>query len=37
MPSARYWELQSPHGHDAFLLESAQLAEQVKGFLEQYR
>lgn len=28
-----YWELNSPHGHDAFLLETARLTEQVQAFL----
>jgi homoserine O-acetyltransferase/O-succinyltransferase len=27
-----YWELNSPHGHDAFLLEMARLTEQVQTF-----
>jgi homoserine O-acetyltransferase/O-succinyltransferase len=27
-----YFELNSPHGHDAFLLETARLTEQVQGF-----
>ncbi|MFN3265357.1 MAG: homoserine O-acetyltransferase [Deinococcales bacterium] len=30
-----YWELESPHGHDAFLLETARLTEQVHSFLAQ--
>ncbi len=34
IPNATYWELNSPHGHDAFLLETEQLGEQVVRFLE---
>jgi homoserine O-acetyltransferase len=30
---ADYAELDSPHGHDAFLIESDQLAEVVRPFL----
>ena len=33
-PNATYWELESPHGHDAFLLETARLEAQVKAFLK---
>ncbi|NJK44697.1 MAG: homoserine acetyltransferase, partial [Pleurocapsa sp. SU_196_0] len=32
-PNATYWELESPHGHDAFLLETARLETQVRAFL----
>ncbi|PYE54916.1 homoserine O-acetyltransferase family protein [Deinococcus yavapaiensis] len=28
-----YWELQSPHGHDAFLIDADNLARRVKSFL----
>lgn len=28
-----YWELQSPHGHDAFLIDADHLARRVKSFL----
>jgi homoserine O-acetyltransferase/O-succinyltransferase len=31
-----YWELNSPHGHDAFLLETARLTEQVQKFFAQF-
>lgn len=30
-----YWELTSPHGHDAFLLETERLTKRVKTFLSQ--
>ncbi len=33
MPNARYWQLDSPHGHDAFLMDAAGLEEQVRCFL----
>ncbi|UWX65609.1 alpha/beta fold hydrolase family protein [Deinococcus rubellus] len=32
--NAIYWELESPHGHDAFLMDASALDEQVKAFLE---
>jgi homoserine O-acetyltransferase/O-succinyltransferase len=31
--NGQYWELDSPHGHDAFLLETARLTARVKAFL----
>ncbi len=31
--NGQYWELNSPHGHDAFLLETARLTERVQAFL----
>ncbi len=31
--NGQYWELSSPHGHDAFLLETARLTAQVQAFL----
>lgn len=34
LPNAAYWELDSPHGHDAFLMDAAALNERVKAFLE---
>ena len=33
LPNAEYWELGSPHGHDAFLMDAAALDEKVRGFL----
>ena len=33
LPNAVYWELDSPHGHDAFLMDSEKLNEVVRGFL----
>lgn len=30
---AEYWELESPHGHDAFLMDASGLEERVRGFL----
>ncbi len=33
-PKAEYWELDSPHGHDAFLLETRRLETRVKAFLK---
>ena len=33
LPNADYWELESIHGHDAFLMDAAGLSERVKGFL----
>ena len=35
LPSARYVRIQSPHGHDAFLIEFPQLAVQLRRFLEE--
>ena len=34
LPNAIYWELESPHGHDAFLMDALALDERVKAFLE---
>ncbi len=34
-PSARYLELDSPHGHDAFLIELDQIGPPIGRFLEQ--
>jgi homoserine O-acetyltransferase/O-succinyltransferase len=31
-----YWELNSPHGHDAFLLETARLTEQIQAFFARH-
>jgi homoserine O-acetyltransferase/O-succinyltransferase len=31
--NGQYWELNSPHGHDAFLLETQRLTVRVKQFL----
>ena len=31
--NGQYWELSSPHGHDAFLLETERLTKRVKAFL----
>ncbi len=31
--NAAYWELQSPHGHDAFLMDGEALSQQVKAWL----
>ena len=33
LPNARYWELESAHGHDAFLMDAAGLNMQVYEFL----
>lgn len=33
MPGAEYWQLDSAHGHDAFLMDAAALDEKVRGFL----
>ena len=33
LPNAVYWELESPHGHDAFLMDCEKLNEAVRGFL----
>ena len=34
LPQARYARIQSPHGHDAFLIEFPQVAAQLRRFLE---
>jgi len=34
LPKARYARIQSPHGHDAFLIEFPQVAAQLRRFLE---
>jgi len=34
LPKSRYAAINSPHGHDAFLIEFPQVAVQVRGFLE---
>ncbi len=33
MPNAQYFTLNSPHGHDSFLIEFSQLAAQLRRFL----
>ena len=33
LPRATYWELDSPHGHDAFLMDPQDLPERVGAFL----
>jgi len=33
LPNAEYWELPSPHGHDAFLMDAAELEPRVRAFL----
>jgi homoserine O-acetyltransferase len=33
LPRAAYWELDSPHGHDAFLMDPQALPERVGAFL----
>jgi len=33
LPKARYARIQSPHGHDAFLIEFPQVAAQLRRFL----
>ncbi|UBV44019.1 alpha/beta fold hydrolase family protein [Deinococcus taeanensis] len=33
LPNARYWELNSIHGHDAFLMDAGELPAQVQRFL----
>ncbi|MFC4425988.1 homoserine O-acetyltransferase family protein [Deinococcus navajonensis] len=33
LPHATYWELDSVHGHDAFLMDAGELPEQVSAFL----
>jgi homoserine O-acetyltransferase len=35
LPDARYGQLRSPHGHDAFLIEFPQLAAQLRRFLDE--
>ncbi len=35
LPNAQYARIQSPHGHDAFLIEFPQVAAQVRRFLTQ--
>lgn len=35
LPNAEYWELDSPHGHDAFLMDAFALDERVRAFLNQ--
>ena len=34
LPLGEYWELQSPHGHDAFLMDAGQLPRVVRDFLQ---
>ncbi|MBZ9751461.1 alpha/beta fold hydrolase family protein [Deinococcus sp. HMF7604] len=34
LPRASYWELQSVHGHDAFLMDSQELPGRVSAFLQ---
>ncbi len=34
LPDARYAEIVSPHGHDAFLIEWKQLTQMIKKFVE---
>lgn len=33
LQNVTYWELDSPHGHDAFLMDGAELNEVMKAFL----
>lgn len=33
LPNVQYWQLNSPHGHDAFLMDGAEMNEAVKAFL----
>ena len=33
LPNADYWELDSPHGHDAFLMDAGALNDRVKEYL----
>ncbi|MFC4452741.1 alpha/beta fold hydrolase family protein [Deinococcus sonorensis] len=33
LPCAEYWELSSPHGHDAFLMDADALEPKVRAFL----
>lgn len=35
LPNGEYWELDSPHGHDAFLMDARALNERVGRFLNQ--
>jgi homoserine O-acetyltransferase len=35
LPNAQYARIQSPHGHDAFLIEFPQVAAQLRRFLRQ--
>jgi homoserine O-acetyltransferase len=35
LPIAEYFEIESPHGHDAFLINLDQVAGPVKRFLAQ--
>ncbi|HET8985931.1 MAG TPA: hypothetical protein VFN03_09250, partial [Trueperaceae bacterium] len=35
LPNAQYSRIQSPHGHDAFLIEFPQVAAQLRRFLTQ--
>ncbi len=34
LSGAHYWELNSIHGHDAFLMDAQELPQQVKSFLQ---
>ena len=34
LPRSEYWELQSIHGHDAFLMDAGELPERVVAFLQ---
>lgn len=34
LPRSEYWELQSIHGHDAFLMDAGELPERVAAFLQ---
>ena len=33
LPRGTYWELESPHGHDAFLMDPGELPERVRDFI----
>ena len=33
LPHGSYWELNSPHGHDAFLMDASELEGRVRAFL----
>ncbi|AZI41820.1 alpha/beta fold hydrolase [Deinococcus psychrotolerans] len=33
LQNVQYWQLESPHGHDAFLMDGAQMNEVVENFL----
>ncbi|WP_102127530.1 homoserine O-acetyltransferase family protein [Deinococcus planocerae] len=33
LPNGEYWELDSPHGHDAFLMDPGELPERVRNFI----